>query len=101
VLFFIALALHFMVTDHGLHQHHKGSYLHVGHWVLTGAILLGWIIGLLVEIPEPAIAVLIAFLAGGVVLNTFKEELPEERQSRFWAFALEAEAYAALLLALL
>ena len=100
VLFFIAMALHFMVNDHGLREHHKGGYLHMGRWVLTGAILLGWIIGLLVKIPEPAIAVLIAFLSGGVILNVLKEELPEERQSRFWAFALGAGAYAALLLGL-
>lgn len=31
-------------------------------------------------------------------MNVLKEELPEERQSRFWAFALGAAAYAALLL---
>ena len=52
------------------------------------------------EIPEVAIAVLVAFLAGGVVLNVLKKELPEERESRFWAFALGATLYAALLLVL-
>lgn len=45
-----------------------------------------------------ALAVLIAFLAGGVVLNVLKEELPEERESRFWAFAIGTALYAALLL---
>jgi len=58
------------------------------------------VVGLVVELPEAAIAVLTAFLAGGVVLNVLKEEIPEERQSRFWAFALGAALYAALLLAL-
>jgi hypothetical protein len=43
---------------------------------------------------------LFAFLAGGVVLNVLKEELPEERESRFWAFALGAASYTALLLVL-
>jgi hypothetical protein len=47
-----------------------------------------------------AIALLFAFLAGGVILNVLKEELPEERQSRFWAFALGAGIYTVLLLAL-
>ena len=41
---------------------------------------------------------LFAFLAGGVTLNVLKEELPEERQSRFWPFLLGAAGYAALLL---
>jgi hypothetical protein len=43
--------------------------------------------GLTLEIRERHIALLFAFLAGGVVLNVLKEELPVERESRFWAFA--------------
>jgi len=39
-------------------------------------------------------AVLLAFLAGGVILNVLKEELPEERDRRFWAFLVGAAAYA-------
>lgn len=41
-----------------------------------------------------------AFLAGEVILNVLKEELPNERKSRFGAFALGTAAYAALLLVL-
>jgi hypothetical protein len=100
VLFFVAMALHFLVNDHGLREHHKGAYLSAGRWVIAAAVILGWSVGLLTEIPEVAIAVLVAFLAGGVIMNVLKEELPEERESRFWAFALGATFYAALLLAL-
>jgi hypothetical protein len=35
-----------------------------------------------------------------VILNVLKEEVPSERQSRFWAFALGMAGYAALLLTL-
>ena len=42
---------------------------------------------------------LFAFLAGGVVLNVMKEELPEERQSRFGAFLLGVAGYGGVLLA--
>ncbi len=68
--------------------------------MISAAILLGWAFGLLVEVPEFAIAMITAFLAGGIVLNVLKEELPEERESRFWAFALGAALYATILLAL-
>ena len=34
-----------------------------------------------------ATSALFTFLAGGVVLNVLKEELPEYRESRFCAFA--------------
>jgi zinc transporter ZupT len=98
-LFFIAMALHFVVNDYGLRQDHKHIYHNIGRWILAAAIIVGWAIGYGSEISEAAIAVLFALLAGGIILNVLKEELPEERKSRFWAFALGAGAYATLLLA--
>jgi hypothetical protein len=98
--FFIAMALHFVVNDFGLRENHKHAYHNLGRWILAAAIICGWVIGLGSELSKAAIALLFAFLAGGVILNVLKEELPEERQSRFWAFALGAGIYVVLLLAL-
>ena len=100
MLFFIAMALHFVVNDYGLREDHKALYTRIGRWVLTAAVFAGWLVGLLVDIPEPAIAVLTAFLSGGIILNVLKEELPRERESRFWALVLGAAIYAAILLTL-
>ncbi len=99
-LFSIAMGLHFLVTDYGLREHYKVAYDRIARWVFSVAILLGWAIGLTGEIREAAVAVLVAFLGGGVILNVLKEELPEERESRLWAFVLGAGAYAAVLLAM-
>lgn len=99
LLFFIAIALHFVVNDYGLREHHKGEYRRIGRWILAAAVIVGWTLGYAVDIAEAAIAVLFAFLAGGIILNVLKEELPEERESRFWAFALGAGSYAIVLLA--
>lgn len=96
--FSLAMALHFLVTDYGLSEDHKTMYLDVGRWILMGAVALGFVIGLLSDVSKAAIAVLVAFLAGGVILNVLKEEVPSERQSRFWAFAVGSAAYATLLL---
>ncbi len=96
--FFIALTLHFLVNDIGLRHDHKALYDHWGRWILSAAVLLGWLVGVLTEIDEAALAVLFAFLAGGVILNVLKEELPEERQSRFSAFLLGTAGYTVLLL---
>lgn len=98
--FAIAMGLHFVVNDYGLRQDHKRTYHRIGRWILAAAILVGWAIGYGSEVSEAAITVLFAFLAGGVILNVLKEELPEERQSRFWAFAAGAIAYSVLLLVL-
>ncbi|MDM9383835.1 hypothetical protein QUB80_24425 [Chlorogloeopsis sp. ULAP01] len=100
LLFSIAMTLHFVVNDHGLREHHKHLYDRIGRWILAAAIIIGWVLGSRIEIPAAAIAVLFAFLAGGVILNVLKEELPEERESSFWAFMLGAAAYSILLLAL-
>ncbi|MCU0569612.1 MAG: hypothetical protein MUF49_23935 [Oculatellaceae cyanobacterium Prado106] len=101
LLFFaIAMSLHFLVNDYGLREHHKTMYDQMGRWILAAAVITGWSIGSSVAISEGAIAVLFSFLAGSVVLNVLKEELPEERESRFWAFAAGACGYAVLLLAL-
>lgn len=95
-----ALGLHFVVNDRALYGHHGARYLRHGRWLLAGAVAAGWLASLGYEIPEAWIAGGFGFLAGSVVLNVIKEELPEERESRLWAFALGAALYAALLLAL-
>lgn len=93
-----AMGLHFLVNDRGLRHEHGAAYRRYGARVLAAAALLGWLVGLIVEIPRTLVLVLFAFLAGAVILNVLKEELPEQRESRFWAFAAGAALYSTLLL---
>lgn len=95
--FTVALGVHFVVNDFGLREHHKDAYRRIGRWVLALAVLAGWVVGRLTEISDRALGLVLAFIAGGVILNVLKEELPGERRARFWAFVLAAGAYAALL----
>ncbi|MFU8817837.1 MAG: hypothetical protein ACNA7W_21020 [Pseudomonadales bacterium] len=99
-LYFVAMALHFVVNDYGLRTHHRGTYQRFGRYILTLALLAGFAVGLTMEVGEAVVGLLFALLAGGLILNVLKEELPEERQSRFWPFAAGAATYAALLLAI-
>ena len=99
LLFWLAMALHFLVNDYGLRQHHRERYRRTGRWVLAASVPTGTLLGLTTSMSEALLALLIAFLGGGVVLNVLKEELPEDRQSRFFPFAVGAAAYTALLLA--
>ena len=92
-----AMALHFVATDFGLRQDQKEAYDAIGRWLIAGAVLGGWALGLVASLPQIAVGLLFAFVAGGVVLNVLKEELPDERESRFWPFALGAAGFAALL----
>lgn len=96
--FTLALGLHLVVMDDGLRRDHPGLYHRYGRWLLSAAILAGWMIGQLTALPDRALAVMLAFLAGALVLNVIKEELPAERESRLWPFVAGAVLYAAVLI---
>ncbi|WP_447555494.1 hypothetical protein [Vreelandella sp. EE22] len=88
IFFFLAMSAHFLVNDHALVRHHRQRYLDRGRWVLAGAVIMGWLVGVTVEVTEAFVGLLYAFVAGGLVLNVLKEELPEDRRSQFWPFAM-------------
>jgi hypothetical protein len=96
--FVLALALHFLVNDYGLRDHHRERYHTPGRWILALAVLAGAVLGVSVPLSEPVVLGILAFIAGGIVLNVLKEELPVERESRFGAFALGMVGFAALLM---
>ena len=98
VLFAVAMGLHMLVNDHGLRADHGRLYRDRGRWIVSAAVVGGWAIGTLVGVTTAVLGMLLAFLAGGVVMNVLKEELPEDRQSRWLPFLVATVAYAALLL---
>ena len=100
LLFFLAMGFHFLVNDYGLRQHFETAFVRRGRWFLAGAVLVGWGVGVVTPLSRLLLSVLLALLSGGVVLNTLKEELPEERESRFGSFLLGAVLYTTLLLVL-
>lgn len=99
-LFVVAMGLHFLVNDFALREHHKHRYASFGRWLLVAAIGVGAVIGSLGEVRELGLVSVLAFIAGGVILNVFKEELPTEAESRLPTFLAGAGVYALILLAL-
>ena len=97
-LFAAAMGVHFVVNDHGLREDHGWLYHDTGRYVLAAAVLVGWLASLVVVLPEVAVGLPLAFLAGSIVLTVVKEELPEERESRVGPLVLGAAGYAAILL---
>ena len=98
--FSIAMALHFLVIDFGMRDDFKEDYNQIGRWVISVALIMGWIMGYFHFLPEGLISVLIAFLGGGIVLNAIKEELPDDRESDFLSFLTGVSGYSVLLLSL-
>lgn len=98
-IYFVAMALHFLTSDYGMRLDHSEAYRKRGRWVISAAVALGWLLGLVIELPPVGVGFLFAFLAGGIMLNTLKEELPEDRASRFLPFLGGAAVYSAIMLA--
>ncbi|MHA6279489.1 hypothetical protein ACXYMT_04845 [Salinimicrobium sp. CAU 1759] len=98
VLYAIAMAFHFIVTDHALEDHFSKSYQARGRWILVAAVFLGWLLSIFISIPEVFIGIIFSFLAGGVIMNVLKEELPKERESNLFAFCVGVVMYGSILI---
>jgi zinc transporter ZupT len=94
------MATHVLTTDFGLRQDHRRRYDRFGRWIIAAAVMAGWAIAAVTRLPDLAIGLLFAFLAGGIVLNVLKEELPEERKSRFLPFLAGVVGYSLVLAAI-
>ena len=83
------MALHLVVTDYGLNEDDKADYVRCGRWVLVIAVpdrLWGGPRNRAVE--GGCCRVPTGFLAAGVIPIVLNEEVPSERRSRLWAFAV-------------
>jgi zinc transporter ZupT len=97
IYYTVAMAFHFVVNDYGLFDHYHELYRKEGRWIMTVALVAGWAVGLVTELPEVYLAIIFSFVAGGVIMNVLKEELPEERRSSLGAFLGGVAGYALLL----
>lgn len=99
VLFTVAMGLHFVLTDRGLEEHYGSRFdRRPPRLILAAALLLGWAAAALASPTSGlVVSVLLAFLAGSVLLNVFKEEIPSTRRSHFGWFTAGLVLYAALL----
>jgi hypothetical protein len=96
----LAMFCHFWIVDHSLRTEHGAQYDRSGRWVVAGGILAGWALAALHLSSEFVLPTLLGLIAGGVVINSVKEELPEKGEGRVVPFVLGAFGYALLLLLL-
>ena len=62
--------------------------------------MVGAIAGQTIELNEAAISLIWSFLAGSIILNILKRELPDEQKSCFGSFVSGAALYTVLILLL-
>ena len=98
ILFFLSIALHFFIIDENLREHQQSLYDKQGRWFLVAAIVFGAVIGHIAHLNEALIAILWSFLAGSMILNVLKRELPDENTTCFKSFIVGSVLFATLLL---
>lgn len=98
VLFTFAMGLHYFVNDYSLLSAHGDTYRYFGRWFLIFFLFLGWLIGILSSLSVTAIALVSAFIGGGVMMNVTRHELPAENPHSLGAFLFGAAFYTGVLL---
>ena len=98
LLYGFAMLCHFWIVDRSLRKEHGARYVASGHWVPCLGILAGWTIAAAGFASDLVVPTLMGFIAGGVVLNSVKGELPGEGEGRPIPVIAGASGYAILLL---
>jgi hypothetical protein len=98
VLFAVAMALHFVLTDRALEEHYGARFGIGARLVLAGALLVGWAVAA-VAAPTSTVlvAVLTAALAGSILWNVFRDEVPASGRASYPWFLTGLVVYAGLL----
>lgn len=97
-LFTIAIALHYFTIDYSLNEKYGVIYNKIEKWLLIFSLVAGWLVGVWITLPEAAIALISAFLGGGIIMNVIRHELPKGNPHSLEAFVLSAMLYTAILL---
>lgn len=91
VLFSFAMALHFVLTDRNFCRIYPVRFNHLGRVFLNVSLLIGWCLSAIFDpVQVLLVAFMMAFLAGSILFNVFREELPNSSLARFRWFVLGA-----------
>ena len=87
-VFTFAMALHFVLTDRKFCRFYAVRFQHFGRFLLMSALLVGWLCSVIFDPVNVLVsAFMLAFLAGSILLNVFREELPAARLTSYRWFS--------------
>lgn len=99
-LYAAAFAFHFLVIEHTLREEHGAAQVRIGRFVLAAAVLAGWALGQVLALPHAAVALLLAFVSGAIIMTSAIAELRAGKDGRFLPFLLGGLGYGLILLPL-
>ncbi|WP_424355548.1 hypothetical protein [Methanobacterium sp. MBAC-LM] len=96
----IALSLHFFISDRSMEEHYGALYVKYGRYLLALMPILGWSLSILFPERTSEAYVLLAFIAGAVLFNVIKDEVPRVGTGKPISFFTGALLYSGLILVL-
>jgi hypothetical protein len=100
VIYTFAMAAHFLTIDHSLREEHRLPFERSGRYLLAAVCALGWVAGVVLPVPPYAVALMVAFVSGAIVMNSSIMELSHRNEERFLAFLFGGVVYGLLLIPL-
>lgn len=97
IIYMIAMLLHLFSNDHSLQENYLKQFKSWGCYVLAAAPVVGSIADWITPPSTLVSGVLIALLAGFILLNVFKKELPDNDKSSFGWFSAGAVGFGIML----
>lgn len=82
----VTIGLHLVSNDFGLQEEYGERFVRRGRYLLVAATIAGYGLTFVREPHEEVLDLLTALLAGFIMFNAFRKELPEIREARFGAF---------------
>jgi len=99
ILFAMAMTIHFIGINRLMREHFQNLYERTARFLFCIAVYAGWLAGVLFEISNAALAIVYAFLAGGIIVVATVYELPGVQSKRqYVSFLSGAALFSALVL---
>jgi zinc transporter ZupT len=81
-----AMGFHLLGVNYGLYHRYREWYGRIIRWLLIAATLGGWMVGVTTRVSDNTLALWFSFIAGAIIINAIREELPGSQHGRFWPF---------------
>lgn len=89
-LYLGGLSMHLIAMDNGLEEHFGRRFLRSGRALLLASVWIGAVLATVTELHEAVVDVSTAMLAGFLMFNVFRDELPSSEAARYPWFVFGA-----------
>ena len=99
-MLYVVMTLHLLTIDNTLSEEHEEIHEGRGRYVMAAAAVMGWCIGSIATAPKNVEALLLAFVSGGVMVNSMIGELSSNKNVHILPFVLGSAIYGVILMQL-